>query len=88
MGRRRVTTGFRILIAVGIYVLVFLILRPSSPVTKEQYIFWNDTAALFGEPDVEGFIGLTLFIICPVITVIFYKLIVRLLLRHLNKPDK
>ncbi|AYA09662.1 hypothetical protein EYS10_01615 (plasmid) [Rahnella aquatilis] len=88
MGRRRVTTGFRILIAVGIYVLVFLILRPSSPVTKEQYIFWNDTAALFGEPDVEGFIGLTLFIICPVITVLLYQVIVRLLHWHLNKPDK
>ena len=87
MGRRRVTTGFRILIAVGIYVLVFLILRPSSPVTKEQYIFWNYTAALFGEPDVEGFIGLTLFIICPVITVLLYQVIVRLLHWHLNKPD-
>lgn len=88
MGRRRVGTGFRILIGVGIYILVFLILRPSSPATREQYAFWNDTAALFKEPDVEGFIGWALLIICPVITIIFYQVIVRLLEWHLNKPDK
>ncbi|KFC99984.1 hypothetical protein GRAQ_04637 [Rahnella aquatilis CIP 78.65 = ATCC 33071] len=72
----------------GIYILVFLILRPSSPVTKEQYAFWNESAAIFGEPDVEGFIGWALFIICPVITVILYQVIVRLLHWHLNKPGK
>jgi len=83
-----VATGFRILIGVGIYILVFLTLRPSSPVTKEQYAFWNDTAALFGEPDVEGFIGWALLLICPAITIIFYQVIVRILHRHLNKPDK
>lgn len=88
MGRRRVATGFRILIGVGSYILVFLTLRPSSPVTKEQYAFWNDTAALFGEPDVEGFIGWALLLICPAITIIFYQVIVRILHRHLNKPDK
>ncbi|QWA11329.1 hypothetical protein GTU79_00305 [Sodalis ligni] len=78
MEARRVPTGFRIMIFIFIFLLTFLLLRPSTPVTDAEYSFWNKMADYFGELDVEGFVGLALLITCPIFTIIVYQMVIRL----------
>lgn len=85
MAARRVPAGFRILICVAIFALTFLLVRPSDPATKSQIEFWKTLAGLFGERDVEGFVGISLLVICFVVMVIAYPLIVRFIEKRLNK---
>jgi len=72
------------LIGAGIFIFTFLILRPSDPVKKWEYSFWNNAASFFGDIDVEGFVGLVLLIICPIITFVGYKMMIKLIERHMN----
>ncbi len=78
MEARRVPTGFRIMIFISVFVLAFLMLRPSTPVTDAEYVFWNKMASYFDELDVEGFVGLALLIACPILTIIVYQIVIRL----------
>ncbi|PNS10283.1 hypothetical protein COO59_18290 [Mixta theicola] len=82
---RRVPTGFRILLGVGIFLLTFLLARPSSPVTAGEREFWIKAASFFGEHDVEGFVGISLLLGCTSVTIIGYQITVRLIERKLNK---
>lgn len=77
MEAKRVPTGFRILIGVAIFVITFLIARPSDPSTPGQQQFWIAVAKMFGQRDIEGFVGIGLLVICSVVTVIGYQIIVR-----------
>lgn len=85
MVARRVPTGAKILLSIGIYVLTFLLARPSDPVTKGEYAFWNRAASLFGENDVDSFVGIALLIGCGIVTPISYHIALRLIERKLNK---
>lgn len=85
MVARRVPTGAKILLSIGIYVLTFLLARPSDPVTKGEYAFWNRAAGLFGENDVDSFVGIALLIGCGIVTLISYHIALRLIERKLNK---
>ncbi|AVU33601.1 MULTISPECIES: hypothetical protein [Serratia] len=85
METRHVPAGIKILIGVGLYILTFLLARPSSPITKGEYAFWNKAAALFGENDVDGFIGIALLIGCTLATVVGYQIIVRVIEKRLSK---
>lgn len=84
MEARRVPMGFRIFIGVAIFLLVFLLARPSDPATKSQIDFWKKTASLFGEHDIEGFVGIALLIGCTTLTLFFYKIVIRLIEKKLN----
>lgn len=77
MPKNRISPGFRILLSAGIFALVFLALRPSTPVTKWEYNFWVKLASMFGDSDVEGFVGIALLISCTIITVLLYQIIIR-----------
>lgn len=85
MAARRVPAGFRILIGVAIFALTFLLVRPSDPATQSQIEFWKTFAGLFEEPDVEGFVGISLLVICTVMVAITYPLIVRFIEKRMNK---
>lgn len=87
MEARCVPAGFKILLGVGIYVLTFLLARPSDPVTKGEYAFWNKAARLFGENDIDGFVGISLLIGCSIVTLVGYQIAVRLIERTLNKTQ-
>ncbi|QCT21474.1 hypothetical protein FEM41_18360 [Jejubacter calystegiae] len=87
MATRRVPAGFRILIAVGLFILTFLLVRPSDPATHGQIAFWKKVAGFFGDRDVEGFVGLALLAICTMVTVIGYQVIVRLAEKKLNRTN-
>lgn len=82
---RRVPPGIKICIALVLYVLSFLLLRPSDPATSGQIVFWKKAAGLFGQPDVEGFVGIALLVSCTIITIIFYQIIIRIVSRKMNK---
>ena len=84
MEARRVPMGFRIFIGVAIFLLVFLLARPSDPATRRQIDFWKKTANLFGEPDIEGFVGIALLTGCTIITIFCYKIVIRLIEKKLN----
>lgn len=84
MVARRVPMGFKIVIGVALFIISFLLVRPSSPATANEYAFWNNAANLFGASDVEGFVGIALLIICPLTTIIGYPIIIRLIERRLN----
>lgn len=75
----RVSIGFRILLSAGIFALTFLILRPSAPVIKEEYTFWVNLASMFGDSDVEGFVGITLLISYTIITTVTYQVVLRII---------
>lgn len=84
MEAKRVPTGFRILIGVAIFVITFLIARPSDPSTPGQQQFWIFLARFFGQRDIEGFVGIGLLAICSVVTIIGYQIIVRVIERKIN----
>jgi hypothetical protein len=73
----RISLEFRILLSAGIFALVFLALRPSTPVTKWEYNFWVKLASMFWDNDVEGFVGIALLMIFTVITTVLYQIVIR-----------
>ncbi|MFO3875775.1 hypothetical protein ACUNGE_02345 [Serratia sp. IR-2025] len=81
MAAKRVPLGFRILLGAAIFILTFLLVRPSDPATPGQIAFWKKAAAWFGESDVEGFVGIALLAICTLVTVSGYQIIIRLIER-------
>nr|WP_154928519.1 hypothetical protein [Pantoea agglomerans] len=85
MEAKRVPTGFRILIAVSLFVITFLIVRPSDPSTEGEQQFWTASAKLFNQRDIEGFVGVALLVICTVVTLIGYQIIVRVIEKRVNK---
>ena len=84
MEAKRVPAGFRILIAVSLFVMTFLLVRPSDPSTQEEQQFWTELAKLFNQRDIEGFVGITLLVICTMVTLIGYQIIVRTIERESN----
>lgn len=85
MEAKRVPAGFRILIAVSLFVITFLIARPSDPSTEGEQQFWTASAKLFNQRDIEGFVGGALLVICTVVTLIGYQIIVRVIEKRVNK---
>lgn len=85
MEAKRVPAGFRILIAVSLFVTTFLIARPSDPSTEGEQQFWTALAKLFNQRDIEGFVGVALLVICTVVTLIGYQIIVRVIEKKVNK---
>ncbi|WP_058958250.1 hypothetical protein [Pantoea anthophila] len=85
MEAKRVPAGFRILIAVSLFVITFLIARPSDPSTEGEQQFWTASAKLFNQRDIEGFVGVALLVICTVVTLIGYQIIVRVIEKRVNK---
>lgn len=85
MEAKRVPAGFRILIAVSLFVITFLIARPSDPSTEGEQQFWTALAKLFNQRDIEGLVGVALLIICTVVTLIGYQIIVRVIEKRVNK---
>ena len=70
MEAKRVPTGFIILIAVSLFVMTFLVVRPSDPSAEGQQQFWIGLARLFNQRDIEGFVGIELLVICTMVTLI------------------
>ena len=87
MAVRHAPAGLKVLLGSGFFILTFILARPSDPVTKGEYAFWNKLAGLFGESDVEGFVGIALLVISAVVTMVCYKIAICLIERHLNKPQ-
>lgn len=85
MEAKHVPTGFKILIGMVIYILTFLLARPSTPATEGQREFWSNAARLFGERDIEGFVGITLLFGCALVTIVGYKVVIRLIEVRLNR---
>lgn len=77
MEAKRVPAAFRILIAVALFVITFLLARPSDPSTQGEQQFWTALAKLFNQRDIEGFVGVALIVVCTVVTLIGYQIIVR-----------
>ena len=88
MEAKRVPAGFRILIAVSLFVMTFLLARPSDPSTEEQQRFWIKLAKLFNQRDIEGFVGIALLVICTMVTLIGYQIIVRVIEKQLNTKKR
>ncbi|QPG26705.1 hypothetical protein IV493_15385 [Pantoea sp. SM3640] len=84
MEAKRVPAGFRILIAVSLFVVSFLLARPSDPSTEREQQFWTELAKLFNQRDIEGFVGIALIVICTVVTLIGYQIIIRTIEKKIN----
>ena len=88
MEAKRVPAGFRILIAVALFVITFLLARPSDPSTEGEQQFWTALAKLFNQRDIEGFVGITLIVVCSVVTLIGYQIIVRAMEKKMNNKKR
>lgn len=88
METKRVPAGFRILITVSLFVITFLLVRPSDPSTEGQQQFWIGLAGLFNQRDIEGFVGVALIVICSVVTLIGYQIIVRAIEKKMNNKKR
>ena len=88
MTARPVPTGIRICLGLVVFVLTFLLIRPSDPATQGQIEFWKIAAGLLGERDIEGFVGIALLIVCGITTKVSDHIAVNLITRKLNKDDK
>jgi len=87
MEAKRVPAGFRILIAVSLFVITFLIARPSDPSTEGEQQFWTALAKLFNQRDIEGFVGIALLVICTIVTVVGYQVIVRIVEKKIKAKE-
>lgn len=85
MAVRRVPLGIRIFTGLAIFILTFLVMRPSDPATQGQIDFWKKAADLLGERDVEGFVGIALLVVCTTVTTVGYQIAVRLIEKKLNQ---
>lgn len=88
MEAKRVPAGFRILIAVSLFVITFLLARPSDPSTEGEQQFWTALAKLFNQRDIEGFVGIALIVVCSVVTFIGYQIIVRVIEKKMNNKKR
>ena len=88
MEAKRVPVGFRILIAVSLFVITFLLARPSDPSTEREQQFWTELAKLFNQRDIEGFVGVVLIVICTVVTLIGYQIMVRTIEKKMNNKKR
>jgi len=79
MRARRAPTALKILISSVIFLLTFLLLRPTDPATPEQIVFWSNAARFFGVRNPEEFIGIALLTVCSLVTLIGYQVSVYLL---------
>ena len=77
MAKRKIPAGFRILIGVLLFVATYLLIVPSAPASKTQVSFWTWASHLFGEQDVEGFIGISVLVICGLVTVVGDWVVIR-----------
>ena len=84
MEAKRVPVGFRILIAMSLFVITFFLARPSDPSTERERQFWTELAKLFNQRDIEGFVGIALIVICTVVTLIGYQIIIRGIEKKIN----
>lgn len=84
MEAKRVPAGFRILIAMSLFVITFFLARPSDPSTEREQQFWTELARLFNQRDIEGFVGMALIFICTVVTLIGYQIIIRAIEKKIN----
>lgn len=84
MEAKRVPAGFRILIAMSLFVITFFLARPSDPSTEGERQFWTALAKLFNQRDIEGFVGISLIVICTVVTLIGYQIITRAIEKKIN----
>jgi len=87
MEAKRVPAGFRILIAASLFVITFLISRPSDPSTEGEQQFWTALAKLFNQRDIEGFVGIALLVICTIVTVVGYLVIVRIVEKKIKAKE-
>ena len=85
MAKQKIPAGFRILIGILLFVITYLLIVPSVPASKTQISFWTWASHLFGEQDVEGFIGISVLVICGLVTVVGYWAIIRIAERKLNR---
>lgn len=85
MAVRRVPLGIRIFTGLAIFILAFLVMRPSDPATQGQIDFWKKAAGLLGARDVEGFVGIALLVVCTTVTTVGYQIAVRLIEKKLNQ---
>lgn len=83
MESRRVPIGIKLLIGAGIYILTFCLRGLQTPRLRGACIL-DKTANLFGERDIEGFVGIALLIGCLVITLIVSPVIIRVIERRLR----
>jgi len=88
MEAKRVPAWFRILIAVSLFVITFLLARPSDPSTEGEQQFWTALAKLFNQRDIEGFVGIALIVVCSVVTLIGYQVIVRAIEKKMNNKKR
>lgn len=88
MEAKRVPVGFRILIAVSLFVITFLLARPSDPSTEGEQQFWTALAKLFNQRDIEGFVGIALIVVCSMVTLIGYQVIVRAIEKKMNNKKR
>lgn len=84
MEAKRVPAGFRILIAMSLFVITFLLSMPSDPSTEGEQQFWTALAKLFNQRDIEGFVGIALIVTCSVVTLIGYQIIIRSIDKKMN----
>lgn len=84
MEAKRVPAGFRILIAMSLFVITFFLARPSDPSTEREQQFWTALAKLFNQRDIEGFVGISLIVICTAVTLIGYQIITRAIEKKIN----
>lgn len=84
MEAKRVPAAFRILIAVSLFVITFLLARPSDPSTQSEQQFWTALAKLFNQRDIEGFVRVVLIVICSMVTLIGYQIIIRAMDNKVN----
>ncbi|PEI03840.1 hypothetical protein CRM79_11715 [Pantoea agglomerans] len=69
----------------SLFVITFLLARPSDPSTKGEQQFWTALAKLFNQRDIEGFVGIAIIVICTVVTLIGYQIIIRAIVKKINK---
>lgn len=77
MAKQKIPAGFRILIGALLFFATYLVIAPSAPASKAQVSFWTWVSHLFGEQDVEGVIGISVLVICSLVTVVGYWVVVR-----------
>ncbi len=85
MENKRIPTGLKLSIFAAALIVLFFILQWLGTTSYEHSHFWEATADLFGDTDLEGFIMMSLGLINLVLAAVVYKFIVRMIEKRMNK---
>ncbi|CAO97846.1 hypothetical protein [Erwinia tasmaniensis] len=84
---KRVPTGFKLLIFLMAFIVLYFLLTWVSQIIYANTNIWQSAATALGDNDRQGFILLSLVVISLIVSLVFYNVVVRAIERRVSNSS-